>query len=57
MNRTVLTILIFVFLLLFIISPFAGLANLLLVLLFAALFFLISNLFQALIGSKTDSHS
>jgi hypothetical protein len=48
----------FAFLLLFIISPFATLASLMLVLLGAAFFFLLGNIFQAIIGSSdTDSNS
>ncbi|BAZ71258.1 hypothetical protein NIES4106_60550 (plasmid) [Fischerella sp. NIES-4106] len=54
MNRTLLTILMFAFLLLFITSPFAALASLMLVLLVAAFFFLVGNLFQAIVGSNTD---
>ncbi len=56
MNRTLLTILMFAFLLLFITSPFAALASLMLVLFVAAFFFLVENLFQAIIGSNTDAN-
>ncbi|MCP6761281.1 MAG: hypothetical protein NHB32_21675 [Fischerella sp. CENA71] len=54
MNRTLLTILMFGFLLLFITSPFAALASLMLVLLVAAFFFLVGNLFQVIIGGNAD---
>ncbi|WP_414585435.1 hypothetical protein [Scytonema sp. PCC 10023] len=58
MNKTLVTTLMFAFLLLFIISPFATLASLMLLLLGAAFFFLIGNIFQAIIGSSdTDSNS
>ncbi|KAB8320300.1 hypothetical protein SD81_001395 [Tolypothrix campylonemoides VB511288] len=52
MNKTLVTTLMFAFLLLFIISPFATLASLMLLLLGAAFFFLIGNIFQAIIGSS-----
>jgi hypothetical protein len=54
MNKTLLTILMFAFLLLFITSPFAALTSLMLVLLVAAFFFLAGNLFQAIVGGNTD---
>ncbi|WP_180977066.1 hypothetical protein [Fischerella thermalis] len=57
MHRTLLTTLIFIFLILFIISPFAALANLMLVLLVTAFFFLLGSVLQAIVGKKTDSHS
>jgi glucose uptake protein GlcU len=57
MNKTLLSILIFAFLLLFIVSPFAGLASLMLVLLVGAFFSLVGNIFQAIIGSNSDSQS
>ncbi|EHC09778.1 hypothetical protein [Fischerella thermalis] len=57
MHRTLITTLIFIFLILFIISPFAALANLMLVLLVAAFFFLLWSVLQAIVGKKTDSHS
>ncbi|MGI8500574.1 MAG: hypothetical protein ACR2LR_05475 [Hassallia sp.] len=57
MNKTLLSTLIFAFLLLFILSPFAGLASLMLVLLVAAFFSLVGNIFQAIIGSKSNSQS
>ncbi|KAB8331354.1 hypothetical protein SD80_022745 [Scytonema tolypothrichoides VB-61278] len=58
MNKTLISILMFGFLLLFIISPFAGLASLMILLLFTAFFSLVSNIFQAIIGSSdTNSNS
>jgi hypothetical protein len=45
------------FLLLSIISPFAILANLMLVLLVAAFLVSLGNVLQAIVGNKTDSHS
>ncbi|MBW4592711.1 MAG: hypothetical protein KME46_07275 [Brasilonema angustatum HA4187-MV1] len=58
MNKTLISILMFGFLLLFIISPFAGLASLMILLLFTAFFSLASNIFQAIIGSSdTNSNS
>ncbi|MBW4641287.1 MAG: hypothetical protein KME05_24345 [Gloeocapsa sp. UFS-A4-WI-NPMV-4B04] len=50
MNKTLITILLFVGLVLSIISPFAGLASLMLVILVAALFSTISTLVQTLIS-------
>ncbi|MEH1959538.1 MAG: hypothetical protein V7L05_06580 [Nostoc sp.] len=55
MNKTLITILMFALLLLFIISPFAALAGLMLVVLVSAFFFLVGNLFQAIIGGDTNS--
>jgi hypothetical protein len=58
MNRTLTTTLIFVFILLFIISPFASLASLMFFLLGAAVFFFLWNIFLAVIGiGDTDSRS
>ncbi|MBP5976213.1 hypothetical protein HW132_26655 [Brasilonema sp. CT11] len=58
MNKTLISILMFGFLLLFIISPFAGLASLMILLLLTAFFSLVSNIFQAIIGSSdTNSNS
>jgi glucose uptake protein GlcU len=57
MNKTLLSTLIFAFLLLFILSPFAGLASLMLVLLVGAFFSLVGNILQAIIGSNSDSQS
>ncbi|MEH2316733.1 hypothetical protein [Nostoc sp.] len=54
MNKTLLTILIFALLLLFIISPFAALASLMLVVLVSAFLSLLGNLFQAIMGGDTD---
>jgi len=53
MNKTLVTILLFAGLVLFIISPFAGLASLMLVLLVAALFSTLSTVVQILIGGDT----
>ncbi|MCL6750754.1 hypothetical protein KBT16_07060 [Nostoc sp. CCCryo 231-06] len=53
MNKTLLTILMLSLLLLFIISPFAALASLMLVVLVSAFFSLLGNLFQAIIGGDT----
>jgi len=55
MNKTLLTILILSLLLLFIISPFAALASLMLVVLVSAFFSLLGNLFQVIIGGDTDA--
>ncbi|MDZ8185231.1 MAG: hypothetical protein RMX96_10305 [Nostoc sp. ChiSLP02] len=55
MNRTLLSILMFAFLLLFIISPFAALASLMLVLLVGAFLFLAGNIFQVIIGGNPDT--
>jgi|GEM_PF-1008066 len=57
MNKTLLSTLIFAFLLLFIVSPFAGLASLMLVLLVAAFFSLLGNIFQVIIGGDSDFKS
>ncbi|WP_190240730.1 hypothetical protein [Nostoc sp. 'Peltigera membranacea cyanobiont' 210A] len=54
MNKTLLKILMFVLLILFIISPFASLAGLMLVVLVGAFFFLLGDVFQAIIGGDTD---
>ncbi|MDF5739752.1 MULTISPECIES: hypothetical protein [unclassified Nostoc] len=54
MNKTLLTILMFALLLLFIISPFAALASLMLVVLVSAFLSLVANLFQAIIGGDTN---
>ncbi|MEH2175648.1 MULTISPECIES: hypothetical protein [unclassified Nostoc] len=54
MNKTLLKILMFALLILFIISPFAALAGLMLVVLVAAFFFLLGDVFQAIIGGDTD---
>ncbi|MEH2071385.1 MAG: hypothetical protein V7K47_25080 [Nostoc sp.] len=56
MNRTLLTILMFGFLVLFITSPFAALGSLMLVLLFGAFFSLVGNVFQAIVGGNTDTN-
>ncbi|MBW4612167.1 MAG: hypothetical protein KME21_02600 [Desmonostoc vinosum HA7617-LM4] len=53
-NKTLLTILIFAFLVLFIFSPFAALASLMLVILVAATFSLLANILQAIISGDTN---
>ncbi|MEH2135325.1 hypothetical protein [Nostoc sp.] len=50
MNKTLLTILMFALLILFIISPFAALASLMLIVLASAFLSLLGNLFQVIIG-------
>ncbi|MHC5615028.1 MAG: hypothetical protein ACYTXA_29625 [Nostoc sp.] len=54
MNKTLLTILMFALLLLFIMSPFAALASLMLLVLVSAFFSLLANLFQPIIGGDTN---
>jgi hypothetical protein len=54
MNKTLITILMFSLLLLFIISPFAALASLMLLVLVSAFFSLLGNLFQAIIGGDNN---
>ncbi|WP_167755979.1 hypothetical protein [Nostoc sp. ATCC 53789] len=54
MNKTLLTILMLALLLLSIISPFAALASLMLVVLVSAFFSLLGNLFQAIIAGDTN---
>ncbi|BAY75031.1 MAG: hypothetical protein RMY28_014815 [Nostoc sp. ChiSLP01] len=54
MNKTLLSILMFGLLLLFIVSPFAGLASLMFILLVAAFLSLAGNVFQAIIGGDTN---
>ncbi|MEH2159494.1 MAG: hypothetical protein V7K38_00230 [Nostoc sp.] len=53
MNKTLLTILMFALLILFIISPFAALASLMLIVLVSAFLSLLGNLFQVIIGGDT----
>lgn len=55
MSRILLAIVMFGFLVLFIFSPFAALAGLMLVLLIASVFTLLGNIFQAIIGTNSDS--
>ncbi|MEH2146905.1 hypothetical protein [Nostoc sp.] len=55
MNKTVLKILVFGLLILFIISPFAALASLMLVVLVAAGLFLLGDVFQAIIGGDNSA--
>ncbi|MEH1820481.1 MAG: hypothetical protein V7L31_15620 [Nostoc sp.] len=54
MNKTLLKLLIFGLLILFIVSPFAALASLMLIILFAAFFSLLGDVFQAIIGGDTN---
>ena len=56
MTRTILSILMFVFLILFITSPFAALASLMLILLVGSFFFLLGNIFQGIIGGDAKSN-
>ncbi|MDZ8052909.1 MAG: hypothetical protein RMX68_032545 [Aulosira sp. ZfuVER01] len=55
MSRVLIAILLFGFLVLFIFSPFAALAGLMLVLLVASFFSLLGNIFQAILGTDSDS--
>lgn len=57
MNKTLVSILLFAFLLLFIVSPFAALSGLMLVSLVAGLLFVLNNLLQVIIHHETDSNS
>ncbi len=57
MNKSLLTILLFIGLLLFLTSPFAALASLMLVLLVGSLFWTISTLVQTIIKGDTNSDS
>ncbi|MBN3960527.1 hypothetical protein [Nostoc sp. NMS8] len=54
MNKTLLKLLIFALLILFIISPFAALASLMLVILLAAFLSLLGEVLQAIIGGDTN---
>ncbi|MBF2066387.1 MAG: hypothetical protein IGS39_18500 [Calothrix sp. C42_A2020_038] len=56
MNKTLVSVLVFTLLLLFIFSPFAVFSGLLLILFFAALSSLFVNIFQVMTGNKkTDT--
>ncbi|MBH8565498.1 hypothetical protein I8748_25545 [Nostoc sp. CENA67] len=57
MNKTLLSILMFAFLLLFIVSPFAALSGLMLVSVIAGFLFVLSNLLQVVIHHNTDSNA
>ncbi|BAZ49955.1 hypothetical protein NIES4103_25680 [Nostoc sp. NIES-4103] len=57
MNKTLVSILMFAFLLLFIVSPFAALSGLMLVSVVAGLLFVFNNLLQVIIHHETDSNS
>ncbi|MDZ8260952.1 hypothetical protein [Nostoc sp. ChiQUE01b] len=54
MNKTLLNLLVFALLILFIISPFAALASLMVVVLVSAFLFLLGDTFQAIISGDTD---
>jgi hypothetical protein len=54
MNKTLLKILMFALLILFIISPFAALASLMLIVLVSAFLFLLGDVFHALLGGDTN---
>ncbi|EKE98933.1 hypothetical protein FDUTEX481_03121 [Tolypothrix sp. PCC 7601] len=55
MLRILISILMFVFLLLFVTSPFAALAGVMLILFIAGAIFLLGNIFQTLLGSDGNS--
>ncbi|OKH35135.1 hypothetical protein NIES2101_37885 [Calothrix sp. HK-06] len=55
MNKTILSIVISLFVLLLIFSPFAAFSGLLLVLFFSVISSLFVNIFQALVGKNTDN--
>jgi hypothetical protein len=57
MNQVLLSIIVFGLLLLFIFSPFAALAGLMLVMIVATLFYGLGNIFRAIIGSSKDADS
>jgi hypothetical protein len=54
MNNTLISILVFLLLILFIFSPFAALASLMLVLLCASIFLFINKILQILIGGTGE---
>jgi hypothetical protein len=56
MNRTVISLVVFALLLMFIFSPFAAFAGLMLVLFVAALFTFIVNIFKILVGDKSSQN-
>ncbi|BAY30770.1 hypothetical protein NIES2107_26180 [Nostoc carneum NIES-2107] len=55
MLRILISILMFVFLFLFVTSPFAALAGLMLILFIAGAIVLLGNIFQALLGTDGNS--
>ncbi len=57
MNKTVISLLIFALLLMFIFSPFAALTGLMLVLFVSVLFTFIVNILQVLVGSKQPNQN
>ncbi|BCL34652.1 hypothetical protein [Nostoc sp. MS1] len=54
MNQQLIAILVFAFLVLFIFSPFAALAGLMLVMLLASVFFLITSLLRVLVSGTNN---
>lgn len=52
MNKPLISVIVFGFLLLFVLSPFGALAGLMLILLVAATYNIVINLFRAFIGSN-----
>ncbi|MBD6615490.1 hypothetical protein FNW02_06470 [Komarekiella sp. 'clone 1'] len=54
MNKTLITTVVFALLVSLIISPFAALASLMFILLIAAFFLLLGNLFQTITGGDPD---
>ena len=57
MNKTVISLLVFALLLMFIFSPFAALGGLMLVLFVSGLFTFIVNLFKILVGDQESSQN
>jgi hypothetical protein len=57
MNRTVISLLVFALLLMFIFSPFAAFAGLMLVLFVSGLFTFIVNIFKILVGDTKSSQN
>ncbi|MBW4602394.1 MAG: hypothetical protein KME29_23225 [Calothrix sp. FI2-JRJ7] len=55
MNKTIVSIVISIFLLLFIFSPFAAFSGLLLILFISLISSLFANIFQALLGKNPDN--
>jgi hypothetical protein len=54
MNQQLIAILVFAFLMLFIFSPFAALAGLMLVLLFTSLFFFVTSLVRVVVSGSNN---
>jgi hypothetical protein len=57
MNKTVISLLVFALLIMFIFSPFAAFAGLMLVLFVFGLFTFIVNIFKILVGDKESSQN